>query len=457
MTQSALIRRWEEELASYGKEKAAAFLLKGQRKGGLMYGDRAVCQALRPLFLARETYQILVRESQLLRSALGRLWRDFRADPAAFADLRFTAMEEELIALDAQVDHPDTFGRIDGILQKDGSVRFLEYNGESPGGLGYGDALGDLFESLPFFAKLQKEFGLTRCKMLPRVVNTYLNSWRQWCAARKVIPNRHPRVLILDLAGAPTIGEFRLFQTAFREAGCEVEIASPEDLHFNGTTLVVKGRPVDLVYRRLLSADLLVEPKMAQALLDALAADRVFCGNGFGGYFFAHKGLLAHLSDPQRRPLDLTPAELQSLASSLPWTRIAQKRARSTAPDGGGELQDLETIVLANAEQLVLKPAADYGGRDVVLGWRTEPEPWRSAWNRACEGRFIVQARIPLETLASPWQQAGEVRRGDFRFDLAPYVLGGLKVEGLGVRLSQDELLNVAAGGGSAVPAFLVG
>ena len=68
----------------------------------------------------------------------------------------------------------------------------------------------------------------------------------------------------------------------------------------------------------------------------------------------------------------------------------------------------------------------------------------------------MVQDRVHIPTENYVAWVDGKLEELPLRFDVDPYVLSGNRLHGLGVRLSAGELLNVATGAGSAVPAFIV-
>ena len=58
---------------------------------------------------------------------------------------------------------------------------------------------------------------------------------------------------------------------------------------------------------------------------------------------------------------------------------------------------DLETLVLNEQGQFVLKPNDDYGGHGAVLGWETGLEEWCEAVKAAFHQPYVVQERMFLE------------------------------------------------------------
>jgi glutathione synthase/RimK-type ligase-like ATP-grasp enzyme len=101
-----------------------------------------------------------------------------------------------------------------------------------------------------------------------------------------------------------------------------------------------------------------------------------------------------------------------------------------------------------NRERLVLKPASDYGGRGVTLGIETDQDAWEAAIEEhADRGDFIVQEYVPIPEEMFPTIEHGRVQMRLKRFNINPYCIGGRYV-GMMTRISDQAVINVAAGGG---------
>jgi hypothetical protein len=105
---------------------------------------------------------------------------------------------------------------------------------------------------------------------------------------------------------------------------------------------------------------------------------------------------------------------------------------------------------------LVLKPNDEYGGKGIVLGW----EDRAGVGGRRCAPRWPSRtscrsgSRCPASRIPS-WSTGGWTSL-DRMLDTAPFVFHGAYMDGCLTRLSTASLVNVTAGGGSAVATFLV-
>ncbi len=105
----------------------------------------------------------------------------------------------------------------------------------------------------------------------------------------------------------------------------------------------------------------------------------------------------------------------------------------------------------------MLKPNDEYGGKGVLIGWETEQDAWNEALQAALDDPAIVQERALIAYEDFPaFLPDGELDISRRLVDCDPFVFNGDTIDGCLVRLSKVTLLNVTAGGGSVVPAFVV-
>src|SRR5262245_4891784 len=149
-------------------------LSEGTVKYNLRFGDRPICSVLRPMFVTRRQYERVRRDATLTLSAIERLYRALMADENLRAELGLTLEEERLISIAHGFGAPDASGRMEASFDSSGEFRFVEYNAEPPGGLLYGDALGEIFMEMD----VVREFALTRpvrrIEIRPCVLETLL-------------------------------------------------------------------------------------------------------------------------------------------------------------------------------------------------------------------------------------------------------------------------------------------
>jgi len=439
----SLLRPDVELSRRYCEEFAASM-----RSRKLTFGDRVHCPFLRPFFLTEED-QSRMRAAAETIAALGeRVASAALTTPSLFSQLGITDAEERLVRIDPGYDVASTASRLDAFLLPD-SLRFAEYNAESPAGLGYTQRLCELFEEMPamsaFRGKRQVRFNRTIEPMLDGL----LASYRDW--GGRTDP---PTIAIVDWRNVPTWSEFEILRDAFTALGVPTFVCDPRELTFENGALSCGESRIDIVYRRVLINDIVARPDDCAALVQAYERRAVCVANTFRCKLPHKKAFFAVLTDERNDTL-FSDAERGAIRSHVPWTRVLADTDTVMA----GRRQSLMRLAEDHRDNLVLKPNDEYGGSGVKLGWEMTSSSWSGALDDALgapTGTWVLQERIPVRRETFPmFDSVCDITMRDMLVDLAPYLVRG-RMTGYLTRLSSTGLANVTSGGGQ-VPAFVVG
>ncbi|HYU82834.1 MAG TPA: circularly permuted type 2 ATP-grasp protein [Candidatus Polarisedimenticolia bacterium] len=423
-------------------ESSASLLGEGQRQRRLVFGDRPLCVSLRPNLISDWQYAAVNEASQTIYAALGRLERALLADEDLRRQLDLDPQEEALAVRDPGFRAASPSARLDGFIGEDGVIRFVEYNAESPAGMAYNDELAQVFASLPVMKAFRKKFSCT-------VVPTRGRQLTAMLRAHRSRSERAPAIAIVDWRGLPTLTEFEMFQRYFESRGVPTVICAPDDLTYSRGTLRARGKPINLVYRRVLTSELLAKDNVSRPLVRAYLEGAVTVVNSFRAKLLHKKMSLALLSDDRYAAI-YTPPQRTAIAKHIPWTR----KIREGHTTYGGKVVDLGDFVIAHRDRLVLKPNDEYGGKGVVLGWTIDQHEWEQSFLAALSSSYVVQERVDVPRYPFP-VLLGKMHFLDLSIDHNPYLFWGA-VSGCLARVSSSALLNVTAGAGSVVPTYVI-
>jgi hypothetical protein len=441
------VTHYHELLTDELAQASEAMLTDQLRRRGLVFGDRPLATVIRPRFMALDRYRLLQRRVRALMGAFGRVYRRAMAEPGFRRQLRLTEWEERLIGPETGLREPSPTSRLDAfVMDEAGTMALTEYNAETPAGAGYNDALVASFADLPIMRAFGRRYEAIPLLARHGVLHVLLDAYEEWSGRRE-----RPRVAIVDWPEVPTRSEFVLFQEYLTAVGIEAVIADPRELELRGGRLHAPGGPVDLVYKRVLLAELVERCGVDTALLRAVASRAVCMVNPPRCKVLHKKASLAVLSDERNADL-FTAGERAAIAAHVPWTRVVEERTTEHA----GKVVDLVELVRARRDRFVLKPNDDYGGTGIVLGWTVDDGAWERALADALASPYIVQERVAIPSEPYPSVVDGRAVYADRMLDTAPFVCHGDYAEGCLTRLSTADLLNVTAGGGSTVPTFVV-
>jgi glutathionylspermidine synthase len=402
----------------------------------VVFGGRTIPFVLMPHFVSSGQVHRVRQAVECLCTVLDRFCDAYPDDQRLADELALPPLEDSLVRVDPGYARPLRICRLDAFLSGY-EVKFLEFNADSPAGIGYTDVLYEGLRRAIELPRVDAEFDTAYAPMLPLLIEALLDAYGRRRSTRPELPER-PRLALVDKPGSPSVPEFRIICAAARRHGLDAVHATTEELTYDGSVLRAGDEPVHLVYRRVLIDDL------EEGDLTAAARDGSVCVvNPARARVANNKKLFALLDDPRFAHL-VTRREAEVIAETIPWTRILRP-GRVTY---GSWVVDLLDFVSDNRQRLVLKPASEYGGHGVSLGIETEQADWdKMIASHAEADDYIVQEYVPVPEEMFPTVEDGHVQMRLKRFNINPFGIGG-RYAGMITRISDQAVINVSAGGG---------
>ncbi|MGH9170991.1 MAG: hypothetical protein ACRD0Z_09600 [Acidimicrobiales bacterium] len=421
-------------------------LQAGQERRNLVFGGNPLSVSLRPRLMSATAWDYAVRAAHSIHGALSTLEAALLVDAELRAELDLEPDEETLAMVDPPGGLSSPSSRLDSFAADE--VRYVEFNAESPAGMAYGDVLSEVMRALPVMRKFAERYKLRALPTRGAQRDCMLAAFEHWGGGGTAGPS----IAIVDWSGVPTMAEFEMFRDYFEAGGVPCVICEPAALSYDGQKLRgPDGQVVNIVYRRVLTSELLAREGLDSPMCRAYLEGAVVVVNSFRAKLLHKKMSLALLSDDQYSSLFST-RQLEAIDRHIPWTRRVRDGRSSK---DGQEIRDLGEYILANRQTLVLKPNDEYGGKGVVLGWTVDEAEWSSVLSSAMHDSYVVQESVPVPREAWPLAIGGRAEVVDMAVDMDPYLFGG-QVGGALVRLSSSALLNVTAGAGSVVPTYVI-
>ena len=205
----------------------------------------------------------------------------------------------------------------------------------------------------------------------------------------------NPRVAICDYLENGVVDEFHIFAEKFREAGVECVVADVRELSFDGEVLTTPdGLPVNAIWRRSVTNDVLEFWDDSQDLINAVRARKVALIGAFSGHIVHDKQLFEVLFAPETQAF-LTEEEIAFVEETVPMTAFLN--------DDQVNIDQIR----ANREEWIIKPTDHYGADNVYAGCEVSQEEWERVIDEFANERagypFIVQRYIrPFKTDTLP-------------------------------------------------------
>lgn len=410
----------------------------------MIFGGRPLSPYLRPHFVTAAQWKYLCEECAKIWECVEVVGRAAMTQRRLYDDLGITPGEAELIEIDPGYSGISITSRLDSFLT-DSSFAFVELNAENPAGISYCEVMARVYMEMPLMKKFVEKYPVTPLYARNLMLDTLLTAYKEWSGG-----GEKPRIAIVDWEGLPTQCEFEQFKEYFNREGYECEILAPEKLDYTDGKLRGGDFEIDLVYRRVLTNDILEKPDECKALIDAYRNRDVCVVNGFRTKFVHKKMFFGVLTDEKNAHF-FTDAQREAIRAHIPWTRRA---ADVKTTYKGGDI-DLLAFTRENRDRLVLKPNDEYGGKGIFIGWESSASEWDDAIQTALGSDYLIQEKVVTAHEIFPhFTPEGEVTFIEQLVDLDPLLFFG-KVGGAFTRLSSTALCNVTSGGGM-VPTFVL-
>jgi hypothetical protein len=408
----------------------------------LSSGGRLLCPFLRPNFVTQRQYDTLVKAGEALMSAMERMQKIALASPSLLARMQLLPAEKMLAAIDPGYDVPEVSSKFD-LQIHNGSLRVLQYNGDSSTGVAYSEELSDIFYDAPPVKEFRRKYNLTRMGGKKPFLSALLKANKQFGGKAK------PHIAILEFRNPSGSSEYELFRDYFRREGYQSQIVSPEQLDYRNGVLSAGNFRIDLIYRRISVQEFLVKFDLAHPLVGAYRDHAVCVVNSFRSELAQKRGMFGLLTD-ETLTAKFPIAERKAIREHVPWTRMVKAGLTSYQE----ETIDLLPFLQSNRERLVLKPNDDSSDDPTFPGSEMDQTSWERAVRQAQRAPYVVQERVEVVKSLFPLLNYGHLEFKEMHVDVHPQVFLG-KVAGCSSWVSAASSTAYSASAGFA-PTFII-
>ena len=332
------------------------------------------------------------------------------------------------------------FSRFDALLEGE-NLKIVDFNCDAPAGAAYADQLDSILMSEKLPSEFCKKNQIFRTERIQHILDTLLSVYEEFGGYQT------PHIAIVDWRHARTSAEFVYIKKHFEEKGYKTTIADPRELQYRGGKLYHKNFRVDLIYRRVTFNELLERIDEVQDLIKAYKSQSVCVANSLRSRLAGEKTMLSILTNPEFDHF-FTQNENKAKQMHLPWTRTL----KDVEAFYGNKKSYIIDFLKDEKETLVLKPSVGHRGKGVYLGNSVPDDSWNLAIDKALKEEWIMQeyASVPAMTIPEPVNQKLDFSYKKYNFSM---LVSGGKYSGGFVRLSDENVVNVAKGGG-VIPAL---
>ena len=279
-----------------------------------------------------------------------------------------------LISHDYQANVP--MGRFDFFYYPDGHYQFCELNTDGTSAMNEETPLTDILlksEGLKPFLEL---YQVKRFELYESWVDEVSNIYDEFVKSGHERAEK-PYVIIMDFIAKGSPHEFEIFKETFIEKGYDCDIVSPETLSYKEGHLYVKDKKVDIVYRRLVTRDLMEAYEDLQDLVEGIKANKTCFIGSMKTQIVHTKKYFEALHHPLVRKY-FSESDLEYIDAHIPFT----------APLVKGENYD---EYIENKDSYIIKPIDFYASKGVYAGYEHSLEKWKTLLEEGVKEGYIIQ------------------------------------------------------------------
>ena len=381
-----------------------------------------------PYVLDQKQFKAVARHGETMAELLFKLYELFFAKEDIRQLFDFHPSLMEWMEAKPGYDIPVPVSRYDAYYDPaKATMMFNEFNADGTSGMNEANTMEEAFLATPLGEKLGREFDLYNCELRKNVLNVLLENYRK-AGGTKATPN----IAIVDWKESASPEEFAALYKTFNAEGYPTVIADPRELTYEEGILSFGAFPIDLVYRRVVTVELIERRDEAKAFLQAYMEGKVVTVGSMRTEIIHSKIIFCLLSDPAYSKY-FTPGEQRFLKDHIPWTR------KLSLKDSG-----LLRNVLREKDSLMLKPHNGYASRGHIVGQDCTQAEWEENVRRLADTNYIVQEKIPApeKLLVTEGTLPGET----LKVNLACYVFNG-QLAGFYTRVSPKVIITTLSGG----------
>jgi glutathionylspermidine synthase len=336
------------------------------------FNQQAVPFLYNPLFFSTADIESFKELTNTLMSIINKVIKKFLASSEFRSKFGFRDQLEELILVDPGYSINVPMARFDIFYHHPGNFKFCELNADGSSGMNKTNVLERIFLNTTAVKELKSRYQISCFELIDTWVTESLKNYRQFNAQTD-----KPNVVIMDWQDAGNIEEFEAFKNAYENRGCRAVIADPRQLRYDGKKLYHQEMPVDLIYRRLVTSELMDRYDQLTDLIQAYRAGAV-CIVGSLRSEIIHNKIIFKILHQDTADF-LTTAECEFIAKHVPYTV---------------EFSENRNIYLEtkqNKDMYVLKPTDQYAAAGVYLGKDFSTREWQQLLEQCWDNNYLVQ------------------------------------------------------------------
>lgn len=345
------------------------------------YKGKPVDFLFQPFVLTDKQWNDLEFITRKMIQIIDKVIRVYLEDPSFRKLFGFSELMEQLILKESGYDQAVPVARIDLFYDVEtGRYQFCEINTDGSSGMVEARELQRIIGT----SNTIVESGLAEeirndGEYFETWIHVFEKNYEAWCQTfRKVRPEK-PCVAIVDLISGDIPQEFTEFQKVFNAAGYHCIVADARLLEMKGDRLFYEDQPIDAIYRRLVSWEIIEHKEELQDFIKAIMNDYVCTIGSIRSQIPHNKKFFSILHDKIATAF-LSEQERSFVEEHVPYTTILDTQNSAVLED-----------YLSKKDSLIIKPDDRYASHGVYAGKDFDAHLWKEILEKKSLESYLIQ------------------------------------------------------------------
>lgn len=327
-----------------------------------------------PMFFTEEDIENFKNISNTLISISNKVTAKYLESSEFRKKFQYPKKLEELILIDNGYDINIPIGRFDLFYKDKDNFKFCELNTDGSSAMNEDNTLGDIILGSKAMDDFGRNYEFENMELINKWVDDIVQIYGKWDKKQ----DKKPNIAIVDFIESGTSEEFKVFKSAFEKKGYNVIIEDPRNLKYKDGGLYSGDFKIDLVYRRIVTFELLEKWEQVPDFIEAYR-DGAFCSVGSIKSQIMHNKIIFKILHDRETLEFLSEDEKRFIEKHIPYTGLFT---------GSQEVYDR---VLNYKDRYIMKPLDLNASRGVYAGRDMSQEQWQKRLKESFNKDYIYQ------------------------------------------------------------------
>lgn len=342
------------------------------------YKGKPVPFLYQPMFYTEKDIEVLREAGEMVLSIGDKVTEKYMESPNFRKKFGFSQLLEELILVDNGYDINAPMARFDILYNGEDDFKFCEFNTDGSSAMNEDNTLAKILLETEPMKRMKEKYDINYFELIDSWVDESINIFKKWSN-----DDVKPNVAIVDFEESSTMADFIEFKDAYIKKGYEAVIADPRELKYINGKLYYKDFKIDLIYRRMVTKELIDKSDEIEDFINAYR-DKAVCVIGSIKSQILHNKIIFKILHDKDTLEFLSEREIEFIKKHIPFT---------------GKFEGDKKIyneVLNNKDKYIIKPEDLNDSRGVFAGRDFTKEEWEKKLERSWGNEYLYQEFIEL-------------------------------------------------------------